>query len=55
MIPPIHNYFIDYDIVKFNISKMKALLTRDPQKYQYLLQVNKLENINVVHKLDKCI
>jgi len=54
-IPHLHNYFIDSDIVKFNICKMKALLEKNPNKYNYLLGVNHIENENLLTKIDKCL
>jgi len=50
-----NNYFVDKDIVKFNVCKIKALLEKNPKKYNYLLDVNKIENTKILITLDKCI
>jgi len=50
-----NNYFVDKDIVKFNINKIKCLLKNDPQKYDYLLSVNKIDDSKLLTKLEKCI
>lgn len=50
-----NNYFVDKDIVKFNLCKIKALTDRNPQRYKYLLAKNKIDDNKLLIKLDKCI
>lgn len=50
-----NNYFVDKDIVKFNINKIKKLIEKNPEKYKYLLNVNKIEDTKLLIKLNKCI
>jgi len=56
-----NNYFVDKDIVKYNIGKMKALIAKDAEKYNYLLETNKIFDdkgqpcVKLLTKLDKCI